>query len=103
MPPPARAIRPRRLALLAVLLLAAGAAGAFLVLRGDDAPSYSPRQLEDDPFAYEPDREDEFERRAAAGHSHVIYVKSPDGVAESARRVNRWRPQIERAADAAGV
>jgi hypothetical protein len=91
----------RRAAL--VLVLAGIAAVVFLLLRGDDPPSYSPLELENDPFAYEPDREGEFERRAAAGHSHVVYVKSPDGVVASARRVDRWRAEIERAADEAGV
>jgi Transglycosylase SLT domain len=93
----------RRPVLLVVLLLAAIGAGAYLLLREDAPPSYSPISIEDDPYAYEPDREDEFERRAAAGHSHVVYVKSPDGVVESARRVARWRDEIEQAADEAGV
>ena len=91
----------RSLALL-LLALAAGVA-AYVLLAGDDGPSYSPLDLEDDPFAYEPDREDEFERRAAAGHSHVIYVKSPDGVVATAARVERWRDEIEAAADESGV
>jgi hypothetical protein len=93
-------IRP---AVLALLLLAAIAGGAYLLLREDAPPSYSPLELEDDPYAYEQDREDEFERRAAAGHSHVVYVKSPDGVVTSAQRVARWRDEIEAAGDEAGV
>ncbi len=97
-------MRRRSLRSLAVLLLALGAGvAAFALLLRDEGPRYSPLDLEDDPFAYEPDREDEFERRAAAGHSHVVYVKIPDGVVESARRVARWRDGIEEAADAAGV
>jgi hypothetical protein len=51
---------------------------------------------EPDPFAYAPDREDEFVRRATAGHSHVLYAKSPGGAPATARRVERWRPLIER-------
>ena len=90
-----------RFALLLLVLLAAGA-GAFFLLR-DDGPTYSPLDLEDDPYAYEPDREDEFERRAAAGHSHVVYVKSPGGIRSTARRMERWRDGIEQAADASGV
>ena len=85
------------------LVLAGIAIAAFLLLRGDDPPSYSPLNLDDDPWAYEPGREDDFEARAAAGHSHVIYVKSPGGIVATARRVERWRPQIEDAADEAGV
>jgi hypothetical protein len=92
----------RLLAPIAVLLAVAGA-GWFLLLREDDPPSYSPLNLDDDPWAYTPDREDEFESRAAAGHSHVVYVKSPGGIVATARRVERWRPQVEEAADEAGV
>jgi hypothetical protein len=92
----------RRLFLIVVLLAAAGA-GAYLLLQGDDPPSYSPLNLDDDPWAYSPDREADFESRAAAGHSHVIYVKSPGGIVATARRVERWRPQIEAAAGEAGV
>ena len=66
-------------------------------------PSYSPVNLEDDPWAYEPDRQDEFEARAAAGHSHVVYAKSPGGIVATAARVERYRDDIERAADEAGV
>ena len=32
-----------------------------------------------DPFAYDPSRKAEFERRAAAGTSHVLYARSPGG------------------------
>jgi transglycosylase-like protein with SLT domain len=86
-----------------VLVLAAVAVVAFFVLRGDDPPSYSPLNLDDDPWAYAPDREDDFKARAAAGHSHVVYVKSPGGIVATARRVERYRDQVERAADDAGV
>src|SRR5688500_15748740 len=92
----------RLLALIAVLLAIAGA-GWFLLLREDDPPSSSPLNLDGDPWAYTPEREDEFESRAAAGHSHVVYVKSPGGIVATARRVERWRPQVEEAADGAGV
>ena len=89
---------------LILLVLAVAGAGWFLLLRGDDdAPAYSPVNLKDDPWAYTQDREPEFESRAAAGHSHVIYVKSPGGIVTTARRVERWRPQIEEAAQASGV
>jgi hypothetical protein len=92
----------RRLALI-VLLLAGLAAAAFVVLRDDGPPAYSPLEITGDPYAYEPDREQEFEARAAAGHSHVVYTKSPGGVLATARRVERFRDEIERAADDAGV
>jgi Transglycosylase SLT domain len=90
--------------LLVLLLLLAGLAVAgYLVLHEDDPPTYSPVQIKGDPYAYEPDREDEFETRAAAGNSHVVYAKSPGGVVATARRVERFRDDIERAADEAGV
>ena len=37
------------------------------------------------------------------GHSHVVYAKSPGGVVATARRVEAFRDDIERAADEAGV
>jgi len=92
-----------RLTALILVLLGAAAAGSFLLLRSDDPPSYSPLNLDDDPWAYDGDREGEFEARAAAGHSHVVYVKSPGGIVATAQRVERWRPQIEAAADESGV
>jgi hypothetical protein len=92
----------RRL-LVIVLLLAGLAVAGYLLLREEDPPGYSPLEIKGDPYAYEPDREDEFEARAAAGHSHVVYAKSPGGVVATARRVERFRDDIERAADEAGV
>ena len=92
----------RRLAFI-LLLLAGLAAAAFVLLREDDPPSWSPLEIKGDPYAYERGREDEFEARAAAGHSHVVYAKSPGGVLATARRVERFRDDIEQAADDAGV
>lgn len=86
-------------------MLAAG--GALVVLsRDDEPPAYGPVTIdpgEPDPFAWEPDREQEFTDRAAAGHSHVLYEKSPGGVEASARRVGRWRTEIEAVSEEAGV
>ena len=56
-----------------------------------------------DPFAYDPDQEEEFVGRAAAGTSHVLYSRSPGGAAATAERVARWRPQVGAAALEAGV
>jgi hypothetical protein len=56
-----------------------------------------------DPFAYDPDQEDAFVRRAAAGTSHVLYARSPGGATATAERVARWRPDVEAAAEQAGV
>jgi hypothetical protein len=95
-------------ALIVVALLAG------LALRGDaPAPGVpviaTPPNAEDggepipDPFAYDPDDEDELVRRAAAGTAHVLYARSPGGARATAERVARWRPQVEAAARAADV
>jgi len=107
---------PRRTALVAAALLLLVAA-AVLVTRGDraipgDVPAVpTPPDVRDrheasplpDPFAYDPARESDFERRAAAGTAHVLYARSPAGAVATAERVARWRPQVEAAAKAAGV
>jgi hypothetical protein len=56
-----------------------------------------------DPLAFEPDRAPDFQRRAAAGSSHVLYEKSPSGAAATAVRTARWRSQVEAAAQRFGV
>ena len=56
-----------------------------------------------DPYAWAPDREQEFVRSAAGGTSHLLYKLAPGGVIASAERTARWRPQIEAAARFAGV
>jgi hypothetical protein len=56
-----------------------------------------------DPYAYDPSKRRDFERRAARGTAHPIYAFSPGGVQASAQRTARFRPQIERAAAQAGV
>ena len=89
--------------LIGLAVIGAALAAFALLGAGDDAPELAPLQIADDPFAYEPDREQEFRERAAAGHSHVIYEKSPDGVLATARRVEAYRPQVEAAAAEAGV
>ena len=95
-----RATTWRPLALVAVLVLAAWLA-ASLVSGGDEKrpsavlPESSGRE---DPFAYDPERREEFERRAAAGLAHVLYAKSPGGAVATAERVGRYRPLIEEVA-----
>jgi soluble lytic murein transglycosylase-like protein len=97
--------RRRRAAALAVFgLLALLAASAFVLLRnGDEESSYSPVDLANDPWVYDAHRQAEFESRAAAGHSHVVYVKSPGGILATAARVARYRDDVEKAAAEAGV
>jgi hypothetical protein len=93
-----------RVPFLIGLVVLGAALAAFALLSGaDDAPELAPLEVADDPFAHEPDRDEEFAERAAAGHSHVIYEKSPDGVLATARRVEAYRPQVEAAAAEAGV
>ena len=107
-----RNVRARVVVLAGVVLLAALAA-AFL-FRGDaPAPGTAtvpapPASDGDgtaipDPFAYTPDREDDFVARAAQGAAHPLYALSPGGAAATAERVARWRPQVERAARQADV
>jgi hypothetical protein len=85
-----------------VFVVVAGAALAGLAFTGeDDPPTFGPVTLgpdEPDPFAFQDGREDEFVERATAGHSHVLYAKSPGGAGATARRVERLRPRIEAAA-----
>jgi hypothetical protein len=107
--------QPRRLiplaAVLVVLVAIAGLLARDDVLPGDvpavptppGARSDRERTPLPDPFAYDSDRAGEFERRAAAGTSHVLYARSPGGAGASAERVARWRPQVEAAAKAAKV
>ncbi len=87
-----------------MLVASLATAGAvLLLLGGGDEAGYSPVDLKNDPWAYDSSRQHEFESRAAAGHSHVVYVKSPGGILATARRVDRYRPLVERAAGEAGV
>ena len=89
--------------LIGMVLVGAVLVGFALLGGGDDPPEFGPLEVESDPFAYESGREEDLRQRATAGHSHVIYSKSPDGVMATARRVGAYRPQIEEAAAAAGV
>src|SRR5918996_5135980 len=91
-------LRGPRLAVLVFLLAAGGTLSLLAVTGQDDPPGFGPVTVdpdEPDPFAYESAREDEFVARATAGHSHVLYEKSPGGVLATARRVERRRSQIE--------
>src|SRR3954447_11777087 len=103
--------RTRLAAVGAAILLSLTAVGGILGL-GDPGPGDVPTvpsapgtgaAAVPDPYAWDPGREDEFVRRAAAGTSHLLYPLSPGGVVASAARTARWRPQVERAAKAADV
>ena len=100
--------RPSRTTLLAVAgALIAVAVALILLSRESGLPPPDPVAAipEDapDPFAYDDSRRAEFERRAAAGHAHTLYSKSPGGVVASARRTAAFRAQVERVAPSAGV
>jgi hypothetical protein len=56
-----------------------------------------------DPLAWDPAKRTLYEQRATLGLSHVLYEKSPGGIAASAARTERWRPLIEAAAADHGV
>ncbi|HEY6781143.1 MAG TPA: transglycosylase SLT domain-containing protein [Thermoleophilaceae bacterium] len=93
--------------LLPVLVFAVAAIVlAVLLASGDERPTFSVGGLRpgaSDPFAWSSDREAELVARATAGHSHVLYEKSPEGVFATAARVAHWRGQVESTAAAAGV
>src|SRR5262249_40013180 len=56
-----------------------------------------------DPLAWTPARSADFTRRASEGAAHLLYVRSPGGVALSAARTLRFRKPIERVAKRVGV
>jgi soluble lytic murein transglycosylase-like protein len=95
----------RLAALAAVLALAAALIAALVAAEDSGGPAVdlSGAPIEDDPFAYEDDRQGEFEARAAAGVAHVLYANSPGGATETARMVSRYRDEIERAAAGSAV
>jgi hypothetical protein len=95
---------------LALLVLAAAViAFAALTLTGAlDDDEVTPDRIfsaaveggsEDDPFAWDRGRRDEFEEAAALGYSHPLYTVSPGGAPATARRTARFREAIEDAAD----
>ena len=105
-------------ALITLAMVAVAGALAALVLAlglGDsDPPEVKVEQIVEaarsgggegsgDPLAWSPAKSDEFADRATLGTSHVIYAKSPGGVALAAERTADWRDEIERAANDHGV
>src|SRR5918995_1245619 len=70
---------------------------------GDRGPAPGETGETIDPLAYDPALNDDYTARATAGYSHVLYAKSLGGAMATARRVERWRPQIEAAAGDGGV
>ncbi|MFN8111691.1 MAG: transglycosylase SLT domain-containing protein [Solirubrobacterales bacterium] len=91
------------LVLIGVVLVVTGVIGGDDGFDADRVAEAGRDDGADDPFAWEADRNADFERRAALGLSHVLYEKSPGGIVASARRTARWRDEIERAAADHGV
>lgn len=103
--------------MLALILVALAAVAVAIGLRGRGgdpvdvprtdvpAPPAARGDVEPfaDPFVYDPDERASFERRAASGTSHPLYTQSPGGAEASAARTAAWRPEVEKAAAAAGV
>jgi hypothetical protein len=99
----------RRLPLAAAALALVAIIVAVVLRGGDESPPAGPFAGPAVPDAtlgvldYDPDRQAWYERRAAAGLSHVLYAKSPGGATVSARRTAAWRPLIDRVARRHGV
>ncbi|HWI75127.1 MAG TPA: transglycosylase SLT domain-containing protein [Baekduia sp.] len=94
-------MRQRRIAILVAVVVVAGVIIAVLGRSGETpgprrlAPGAGTTDSTRDPFAYDAGRRADFEARAAAGLSHVLYAKSPDGVVATAKRVQALRPTVE--------
>jgi Transglycosylase SLT domain len=88
----------------AVLLGACVVAAGLLIARGEPATVASGVAIvDDDPFAYEQDRSEEFLERGSRGFSHVLYRLSPGGVEASAARTARFEDEIAAAAGEEGL
>ena len=85
----------------AVVAIAAG------LLGGNDGNAGSilvnTRTVGSDPLAFDPSRSAAYERAAAFGLSHVLFAKSPGGVARTATRTTRFRPLVEKAVAGTGL
>ncbi len=89
--------------LAVVAVFVAGVLIGVLLSGGGKKPLAPARGPEGDPLAWRPGEDAKLAARAAAGESHVLYAKSPGGAMATARRVERWRPQVEAAARRHGV
>jgi hypothetical protein len=97
--------------LLALLAAAVAVATAVAIaagpLGGDDGKGRSiivhARVVGPDPLTFDPSRSALYERAAAFGLSHVLFAKSPGGVAPTAKRTARFRPLVEKAVAGTGL
>lgn len=106
--PPSPRSRLLRRGLPALLALAAALAVAIALLsRHAESPLQGPSgeraRGSFDPLAYRSGDDEDYERRAAAGESHILFARSPRGVEATARRVERYRGPIEAAVGADDV
>ncbi|HEX2435819.1 MAG TPA: transglycosylase SLT domain-containing protein [Solirubrobacterales bacterium] len=85
------------LAVIAAVTLLGLASATGVGGGGSPGISAATDYAEGEPFAYEDARRDEFERRATAGLSHVVFANSPGGATATAERVARFRDEIEAA------
>src|SRR5215213_2228671 len=92
--------------------IAVVAAALWLVVTGGQSPEERASEVAggaaasatgDDPLAYDPERRDEFERRAAAGTAEVSYLRGAGGGGARGGRTEAWRDEVEGGAAARGV
>src|SRR6478736_3354400 len=90
-----------RALLAAAATVAAAVAITAGLLGGNDGHAGSinvhARSIGPDPLAFDPSRS------AAYGLSHVLFAKSPGGVARTAKRTIRFRPLVEKAVAGTGL
>ena len=106
---PEAAARRRRLypgvAVAAVIAIGVTVAGLINGPEGNKDRQTAPGATGEtiDPLVYRPALDADYEARATAGYSHVLYAKSPGGVFATARRVDQLRPLVEAATRDGGV
>lgn len=88
-----------------VVVAVVAAVGALLLTGGGGGRELAAgvELVDEDPFAYEQSRSEEFLARGADGLSHVLYALSPGGVEATAERTLRFEDEIALAARAEGV
>jgi len=92
----------RFIALVALLACALAAAAARAEAAPKDLAPVANAIADADPLAYDPSKLELLERNAAWAYAGPLYANSPGGIAETARRVAHWRPQIEKAVAGSG-
>src|SRR4051812_4250654 len=105
--PEASAARRRLYPGLAVAAVIAAGVTVAGIVRDDEPPHRGTPVIDSgatiDPLKYDSANDSDYEARATAGYSHVLYAKSPGGVFATARRVDALRPLVKSAADEGDV